>query len=327
MSPSLLVLGGSSFVGRALVEDGVARGWRVTTFNRGRGWADPRVERVIGDRLDAATLAPLGERDWDVVADTWAFAPGAVRDSAEVLAGRAGRYAYVSSGSVYAPPPPVGGDETAPTVDPNGDDYAAHKRGGEVAVEALFGDRALLARAGLILGPHEDVGRLPWWLNRMATGGDVLAPGPPDLPLQLIDARDLARFVLDAAAADRSGAFNVVSRRGHATMASLLEACRATAGAPDTRLVWVDPEPILAAGIEPWTELPIWIPPDSEDAGIHAADVERAHAAGLRCRPVEDTVADTWAWLTSLDGAAPLRADREPPGLDPQRERAVISSI
>jgi 2'-hydroxyisoflavone reductase len=324
---SLLVLGGSSFVGRALVEDGLARGWRVTTFNRGRGWADARVERVIGDRLDAATLAPLGEREWDVVADTWAFAPGAVRDSAEVLAGRAGRYAYVSSGSVYAAPPPVGGDETAPTVDPNGDDYAAHKRGGEVAVEALFGDRALLARAGLILGPHEDVGRLPWWLNRMATGGDVLAPGPPDLPLQLIDTRDLARFVLDAAAAGRSGAFNVVSRRGHATMASLLEACRATAGAPETRLVWVDPEPILAAGIEPWTELPIWIPPDSVDAGIHAADVERAHAAGLRCRPIEDTVADTWAWLTSLDGAAPLRAGREPPGLDPQRERAVLSSI
>jgi hypothetical protein len=107
----------------------------------------------------------------------------------------------------------------------------------------------------------------------------------------------------------------------------LLEACRATAGAPDARLVWVDPEPILAAGIEPWAELPIWIPPDSEDAGIHAADVERAHAAGLRCRPVQDTVADTWAWLTSLDEPAPLRADRDPPGLDRRRERALLSSI
>ncbi|MCW2983405.1 MAG: reductase, partial [Conexibacter sp.] len=242
----LLVLGGTSFVGRAVVEDGVARGWSVATFNRGRGaWAHPDAEPITGDRLDPASLTPLGGRDWDVVVDTWSGAPRAARDAAAVLTPRAGHYAYISSCSVYAPPPPVGGDESAATVaaSPDGEDdgdYAALKRGAELAVSAAFGDRALLIRPGLILGPHEDVGRLPWWLLRLARGGDVLAPGPPEQPLQLIDARDLARFTLDAAAGGLSGAYNAVSRRGHATMRSLLEAGVATTGAGAT-LVWATP--------------------------------------------------------------------------------------
>jgi nucleoside-diphosphate-sugar epimerase len=330
MTTRLLVLGGSSFVGRALVTEGLGRGWQVTTFNRGRGaWADPRAERIIGDRLDPATLTPLRERNWDVVADTWSGAPRAARDSSAVLAPRTARYAYISSCSVYAPPPPIGATESAPTVGASPDaedgDYAALKRGSELAITEAFGDRALLARAGLILGPHEDVGRLPWWLSRMAAGGEVLAPGPADLPLQLIDARDLARFVLDAATAGEHGPFNVVSRRGHATMRTLLEACAAVAGSEDTRLTWVAPERIAAAGIEPWTELPVWLPPDHEYAGMHAADVERAHAAGLTCRPVQETVADTWAWMRALDGPPPLRADVPAPGLDRERERAVLA--
>jgi len=327
----LLVLGGTGFVGRAIVEDAVARGWPVATFNRGRGaWAHPEAERITGDRCDPAALAPLGARDWDLVVDTWSGAPRAVRDAAAVLAPRAGRYAYISSGSVYAPPPRVGGDEVAPTVhgdpDATGGEYPERKRGAEVAAQAAFGDRALLLRPGTILGPHEDVGRLPWWLLRLARGGEVLTPGPPNQPLQLIDARDLARFALDAAAAGRSGPFNSVSRRGHATMRTLLEACRAATGA-DATLRWVTPAPILAAGIEPWTELPIWLPPDHEYTALHAADVERAHAAGLRTRPVTETVADTWAWLEAVDRDPPRREDLPAPGLDPERERALLSAI
>jgi nucleoside-diphosphate-sugar epimerase len=218
--------------------------------------------------------------------------------------------------------------ESAPTVaaSPDAEDgtYPELKRGAELAILDAFGERALLARAGLILGPHEDVGRLPWWLARMARGGEVLAPGPPDNELQYIDARDLARFVLDAASAGNGGPFNVVSRRGHATMTSLLEACRRVSGAADAQLRWLEPVDVLAAGIEPWTELPIWIPPEHEFAGIHAADVRRAHAAGLRCRPLRDTVADTWAWMSALDGPPPSRPDLTPPGLDPDRERAVL---
>lgn len=331
MPLELLVLGGSSFVGRALVEEGVGRGWRVTTFNRGRTrWSHPEARRIAGDRLDPATLAPLRERQWDVVADTWAGAPRAVRDSAAALADRAGRYVYVSSCSVYAPPPPIGVTESGPTVEstPDAEDvpYAECKRGAELALLDAFGDRTLLARAGLILGPHEDVGRLPWWLRRIARGGEVLAPGPRDLPLQFVDARDLARFALDAALAGHGGPVNVVSRRGHATMESLLEACLAVAAPRGTELIWVDPDAIVAAGVEPWSELPVWLPPDHPFAGLHAANVERAHALGLRCRPVGETVADTWAWLSGLDGPPPLRADLEPPGLDPARERDALAA-
>jgi nucleoside-diphosphate-sugar epimerase len=325
----LLILGGSRFVGRTLLEDAVARGWEVTAFNRGGLPEADGVRHVQGDRLRAATLAPLAEQRWALVSDTWAGAPRAVRDSAALLSERADRYAYISTSSVYTPPPKMGADESAGTVDaaPDADDgeYPNNKRGAELAVLDAFGDRALLARAGLILGPYENVGRLPWWLNRIAAGGEVLAPGPPDLPLQFVDARDLARFVLDAALAGHSGAFNVVSRRGHATMSSLLEECVATT-ASDAQLQWVDSHAILAAGVEPWTELPIWLPPEHDYAALHGIDVSKAHRAGLRTRPVAATVEDTWTWMRTFAGRPlPQRADLPPVGLDRRRERALLA--
>ncbi len=332
MSVTVLVLGGSAFAGRAIVEEAVSRGWDAWVFNRGRsGSSDPRATHVAGDRLDPLALAPVIEREWDLVVDTWSGAPLAVRDSSRALADRAARYVYISSGSVYAPPLPLGVTELSPTVEASPDlrsgDYAECKRGAELAVLEAFGERALLARAGLILGPHENVGRLPWWLTRVAAGGEILAPGPAQLELQYVDVRDLARFVLDASTnGHSSGAFNVVSRRGHATMGSLLEACLSIAGADDAHLTWADPGFVVDAGIEPWTELPIWLPPDHESAGMHAANVERAHAAGLYCRPVRDTVADTRAWMSQMDGSPPLREDRPRPGLDRTRERAALTA-
>ena len=332
MTDTLLVLGGSGFVGPAVVSEGLGRGFSVTTFHRGTGgWTHPDVRSVRGDRLDPASLAPLRERSWDLVVDTWSGAPRAVRDSARALSDRAGRYVYISSESVYRPPPTRGADESAATVDGDPDAgataYAEDKRGGEVAVEQAFAERALLARCGLILGPYEDVGRLTWWLARMARGGQILCPGPPDLPLQYIDARDLAGFAIDAATAGHSGPFNVVSRRGHATMGSLLEACKAVAGAGDAALTWVAPEAIAAAGIEPWTELPIWLPADHEYAAMHDSDSERAHAAGLHCRPVRDTAHDTWRWLSTLPAPPPLREGAMPAGLAPEREREVLAGV
>jgi 2'-hydroxyisoflavone reductase len=284
----LLVLGGSAFVGRALVDHALTRGWDVTTFNRGvtaRAYADKRevagaavapapaapaavapassgparLRRAIGDRTDGAAMAQLTDARWDLVADTWSGAPAVVRDSARLLADRVGRYIYISSGSVYAPPPPVGAREDAPTVDASAEatdagDYARCKRGAELAVLDAFGpERALIARPGVILGPHEDVGRLPWWLERVSRGGEVLAPGPPERPLQLIDARDLAWFVLAAASGGQGGVFNTVSRRGHATTRTLLDGCIDVAGAADARLTWVTADVIERAGIEPWT--------------------------------------------------------------------------
>ncbi|HET9125386.1 MAG TPA: NAD-dependent epimerase/dehydratase family protein [Solirubrobacteraceae bacterium] len=333
---SLLVLGGSGFVGHAVVAEGVKRGLAVTTFNRGRsGEQPPAGVRVIhGDRLDPDSLAPLTAQSWDVVIDTWSGAPVAVREAAGRLRGRAGQYVYVSSGSVYPPPLEVGLDELTPTVEGSPDDiddadYARAKRGGELAAVAAFGERALLARCGLILGPREDVGRLPWWLARMARGGEVLAPGPPERPLQFIDARDLARFLIDAAQAGLGGPFNLVSRRGHATMGKLLGACRAvTASARDgdAQFCWTAPEVIAECGIEAWTELPVWLPLGTEYEGLHGMDVERAHEAGLQCRSLEETVADTWAWMTGLGGAQPVRAGRPSPGLSPERERAALAA-
>ena len=331
MADTLLVLGGSGFVGPAVVQAGLERGFAVTTFHRSAAGATaPGVDTIHGDRLDPTSLEPLCKRSWDLVVDTWSGAPRAVRDSARALSERAARYVYISSESVYVSPPTRGADESSPTV--KGDaaaeatSYAEDKRGGEIAAEQAFGGRALLARCGLILGPLENIGRLTWWLSRMARGGQVLCPGPPELPLQYIDARDLAAFVLDAPAAGHSGPFNVVSRRGHATIGAMLEACHAVAGAPNAALTWVDSATILGAGIEPWTELPIWLPADHEYAAMHDSDVERAHAAGLQCRSVRDTVRDTWQWLSGLSGPPPLRAGALPVGLAPDREREVLQA-
>jgi nucleoside-diphosphate-sugar epimerase len=324
----LLILGGTEFVGRAVSEEALNRGWQVTAFNRGRQESPPGTVALRGDRTAADGLSALAGGEWDIVVDTWTGAPSAVRDSAQLLAARAGHYVYVSSRSVYHHPAPAGLPEDGPLVDASPDDgesvdYARAKRGGELAATAAFGDRALLARAGLILGPRENVGRLPWWLKRIARGGPVLAPGPHDLALQYIDARDLATWVLDAAERALGGAFNVVSPSGQSTMGELLETCTRVTGS-DAELRWTAPETILAAGIEPWTDLPIWLPPGELHDTMHKGDVAKAIGAGLRCRPVTDTVADTWHWLQELGGPPPQRPDRRPVGLNTEREKKIL---
>ena len=167
-----------------------------------------------------------------------------------------------------------------------------------------FGERrTLLVRPGLILGPHENCGRLPWWLTRIAGGGPVLAPGPRNTPLQYVDVRDLAAWLLDALEAGRHGPYNLVSAPGHTTIGELLDACLAVTGS-DAKLVWADPAAIEAADVSGWSDLPIWAPPGGEihDA-LHLGDVDRALSTGLRCRPVAETVADTWAWQQTLPPA------------------------
>lgn len=204
--------------------------------------------------------------------------------------------------------------------------YPEAKRGGELAALEAFGDRALLGRAGLILGPEENIGRLPWWLGRIARGGTVLAPGPRDLPLQYIDARDLAAFLLDGLAAGLGGAYNLISPPGFTTMEGLLSTCVQVTGS-DARLRWTPPEQILAAGIEGWMDLPIWIEPGEDHATMHGTDVGKALAAGLRLRPVVETVADTWAWLQAIGGVAPQRPDRPVLGLAPEREAKLLAEL
>ena len=321
----LLVLGGTRFVGRAVVDDALGRGWDVTVLNRGTtGPAPAGVTALVGDRTSPAGLAAaLGDRSWDLVVDTWSAAPRAVTTAAALLAGRSARFGYVSSISAY-----VWGrhhDETSPLVagDPQGGDgdYAAMKRGAELGALASF-PGALLARAGLILGPYEDIGRLPWWLSRIARGGRVVAPGRPERPLQYVDARDLARWLLGALDDGVTGPVDVVGPSGAATTADLLGTCRSVTGA-DAELVWVPEDELAAAGVEPWTQLPCWVPESGEHAGFLEGDTSRAVATGLRCRPLRETVRDTWDWMQRT-GPAPQRPDRPVHGLPPDLEQRLL---
>lgn len=321
----LLVLGGTHHVGRAVVETALARGDEVTVLNRGHsGLTFPGVDARHADRLDPdAMAAALDDDSFDAVVDTWSSAPVAVRDATRLLSGRVGHYTYVSSRSVYVWPPPPGLDESAAVVagDPgstSSGDYAADKRGGELAVQQEFDGRAMFARAGLIIGPYEQVGRMSFWLNRIAAGGRVPAPGPHDQPLQLIDARDLARWVLDH---QPVGTFNTVSRRGHTTMGELLDECVRATGS-DAELVWLDPEVIEVADVQPWSEIPVWTPPDSELSVMHDGDVSAAYDAGLVCRPITETVADTWAWL-QREGTPEQPSGRPSSGLDAAAEQRL----
>ena len=324
------MLGGSSFVGGAVVEAALARGWRVTTFNRGtRPETRSGVEVVVGDRTRPFDVERLAAGRWDLAVDTWAAAPLVVRTSAELLSDAVGRYTYVSSRAVYAAPYPTGLDESAPTVAASAGapsvGYAEDKRGGELAAEEAFGDRCLLARAGVILGPKENLGRMRCWLAHVDRAGRALAPGHPDQPWRYLDVRDLAAWLLDAAEAGLSGPFNLVNPPGHATTGSFLDACRRSV-VSTARFGWVGPAALEAAGVDRWTALPGWVPPGPEYDGFLTTDVSRAVEAGLRCRPVHETVADTLAWLRATGGLAhlPERDGVEPLGIDEATEAAAL---
>lgn len=327
----VLVLGGTHHVGRAAVEVALARGDEVTTVNRGvTGIAVPGVEARYADRRDAAAFeAALGNDTWDAVLDTWSLEPAVVASGAAVLKDRVGHYGYVSSRSVYTWPIPSNADESAPIVpgDPRSvasENYAEAKRGGELAVLEAFGDRALLARAGMILGPYEIVGRLPWWLGRLARGGRVPAPGPFDRPLQYVDARDLVSWMLSCAGSGTVGVFDTVSLPGHTTIGALLEECVRVSGSKAS-LVWVTPEQVADAGLSGWTNLPIWVPPTGELASLHDGDTRAAAAAGLACRPMEETVADTWAWLQREGWPEPDSSRTGSLGLSAEQEQRLLS--
>jgi 2'-hydroxyisoflavone reductase len=334
----ILVLGGTRFVGRAVVDQAVSRGHDVTTFTRGRhGEPRPGAEALHGDRTRAPDLRALAGRDWDAVIDTSVIAPAHVAASAAVLAGRVGHYTYVSTLSVYSgrPREPVTEDSATYDCAPDarGDveslGYGPLKSGSERAVTAAFPGRHLIVRPGLIAGPHDDVGRLPWWLARLARGGRVLAPGDPGRPVRLTDARDLAAWMLDSGRRGITGSVNVPGPKG-GTFGQLMDAClAATRASPE--LVWTPDDVLLSAGVRPYTELPMWTPDIPELAGTWEASGERARLAGLRYRPLADTVRDTWGWLSghAADSAKPLEefAKRAGIGLDPVRERAILAGL
>lgn len=327
----ILILGGGAFVGRALTEAATSAGHEVTTFTRTTlppGAADGAIEAIFGDRTEEDAFDFAKDRQWDVAFDTWAGAPRIVQKSVAALRQHLPYYSYVSSCSVYAgDPQPLGltEDSHAVDADPFADltNYPADKRGAELAILDSFGsDASFFARAGIILGPYENPGRLPWWLKRIAQGGKVLAPGPHDLPLQYIDARDLAAWMIMCAEQRTVGTFNAISPSGHTNMYELLETCRLATNS-DAEFLWLPPEFVIGQGIEQWTEMPIWLSPDYY--GMFSIDTSRAAKRSLTCRPITETVSDTWAWLQS-GGQAKLPVGRSAPGLSAEKERAALEA-
>ena len=323
----LLVLGGTVFLGRHLVEEALARGHEVTLFNRGRHNPQlfPGVEKLRGDR--GGDLAALRGGRWDAVVDTSGSIPREVRASAGLLAEAVEHYTVVSTLAVYAAFPRVPGiDESfglAEAVDPEAGEAGFRSVGPlkalcERAAETALPGRVLAVRAGLLAGPHDPTDRFTYWPARVARGGDVLAPAGPEHPVQLVDARDLAAWIVRMAERRATGAFNATGPAAPLTLGELLRTCRDECGS-DARFVWVDEDALVEAGIGRRMELPLFIPGAPGAARVRCA---RALEAGLRFRPLVETVRDTRRWDAGRSPDRPRRA-----GLDPTREAALLGAL
>jgi len=319
----LLILGGTGFLGRHLVEAALGSGHRVTLFNRGLSAPDlfSEVETIEGDR--EVDLSALSGRRWDAAIDTCGYVPRVVRASANLLAGAVDHYTFVSSISVYPDGIESGAVEDAPVQelpDPaveevTGETYGGLKALCERAAEEEMPGRVLNVRPGLISGPHDPTDRFTYWPRRVSAGGEVLAPDRPERSVQYIDVRDLAAWIVDTSARRRTGTYNATGPDYELEMGRLLEECEAVGGA-GVELVWVSERFLEEHGVEPFTELPLWVP--REYAGVLAVDCGRAIAAGLAFRPLSETIEDVLAW----DRA---RADTEPAaGLSFERERELL---
>jgi 2'-hydroxyisoflavone reductase len=303
---SLLVLGGTGFLGPHVVEAALARGHAVTLFNRGKTRPElfPTVEKLVGDR--DGKLDALRGRTWDAVVDTSAYVPRITRMSAELLAPSVGQYVNISTISVYARLDVPGADEAAPlrtVADPTNEDvkanYGALKALCEQAAEAAMPGRVANLRPGLIIGPGDPTGRFTHWPSRMAAGGEVLCPGDGGTPVQYVDGRDLGAWIVKVIEDGAVGTFNALGPERRITMREVLEACNAAAAGKAT-LAWVDAAFLEQQEVAPWSELPMWFDARGEMAGFGTMSNARAARAGLRFRPILDTAKDTLAWLATV---------------------------
>ena len=338
----LLILGGTKFLGRYMVEAALARGHEVSLFNRGQLNPElfPGVEKLRGDRDGG--LDVLRGRRWDAVIDPSGYSPRVVRDSARLLADAAEHYSFISSQSVYKDTrvPGVGEDYPVGTITDEQlreaealrqselttapffwEIYGALKALCERAAEEEMPGRVLNVRAGLIVGPHDYSDRFTYWPRRVAEGGEVLAPGDPERQVQFIDVRDLAGWVLDMTEAKRAGTFNATGPDYRLTMGRVLDVCRGTTGS-DARFVWVDEKFLLDAGVGPWMEMPLWTTESDEgNRYFMGISIEKAIAAGLRFRPLSETVRDTLEWDLNRPADTQRRA-----GLAREKEREVLDA-
>jgi 2'-hydroxyisoflavone reductase len=319
---NLLVLGGTRFLGRHLVDAALARGDSVTAFTRGRQpnhWGE-RVTLLTGNRDPAISpgLRALEEGTWDAVVDTSGYVPRVVRASAELLAQRVKRYLFVSSISVFTDASRAGLNERDPVgalddphTEESGKYYGPLKAACERVVSEVYGYRALNVRPGLIVGPHDPTDRFGYWVARFvhphllgARPDRAVVPNPPARPLQFIDARDLAAFCLELVDKGLEGTHNATSPAGRWTMADLVYALRAAGGADAPTPAWVEESVLAEHKVQPWTGLPLWIPESfADEAGFMLIDCTKARRAGLRTRPLPETIADTAQWLAQRDNA------------------------
>ncbi len=323
----ILILGGTHFVGRHLADAALARGHELTLFNRGRRSAGlfPEAEHLTGDR-DGADLELLRGRTWDAVLDTCGYVPRIVKQSAGLLAETVFRYVFISTISVYAEFKTPNQDETAPLGvlhDADTEDvtaaYGPLKVECERAVEEALPGRALIIRPGFIVGPFDPTDRFTYWPRRIAAGGDVLAPGAPSQPVQVIDARDLAEWTLEMVEREETGTYNATGPDYGLTLGAVLETCREASGS-DARLRWV-PDTFLKENDADSTRLlPFYIPASSGMDGLMTANIEKSVAQGLTFRPLAETIAETLAWDKTRPADVPLKV-----GMSLEQERELLA--
>jgi 2'-hydroxyisoflavone reductase len=320
------VLGDTRSLGRHVAPAALERGHDVATFTRGVSGAPPEGATALhGDRDDPDALsAALDGWRPDVVVDTSCQTRAAARNAAAAL-GDVRAYTFVSSLNAYAnwPPGPVGAEEDEPVWTTDDDEYGPIKADAERTLGSALGDRFLTARAGLIVGPHDPVYRLGWWLDRISRGGRVVVPAEGvDQPISLVDARDLAGWLVDSTELGRSGAVNATGPIGMTTLGGLLDVCREVTGS-DAEWVRVPEEELVAADVEPWVHLPLWLPREIARTAWDV-DTTTARELGMPTRPLKETVADTWAWMSGSE-RPPLPANRPAPGLPADLEARLLA--
>ena len=320
----ILVIGGTRFVGKHLAVAALAAGHDVTLFHRGRTGANlfPGSTHLIGDRDTDLTALATGE--WDATVDACAYVPRQVQQLADALDGRGGHHLLVSSVSAYADPPGPGADEDSPLLelaDPTVEEVTDETYGGlkvlcERAAVDRHGDRTLLVRPTYVIGPDDYTWRFPWWVARLARGGEVLVPGPPEGPAQVVDGRDMGAWMVALLEQGAGGAFHAVGPSATFTWRDQVAAIADVVAPPGTVLTWVDREFVLDQGL-PSGSLPLWSGEDDGQAWVMAMEPAKALSTGLKLRPLAATVGDTLAWTRTVE---------QPPdaGLDPTREAAVL---
>ncbi len=331
----ILILGGTGFIGPHQVEYALSRGHTVTLFNRGQTNPGlfPNVEKLVGDRNapNGEGYASLKGRTWDVVIDNPTQIPRWVREAGAVLKDNAQRYVFVSTLSTYKSRAKIGMserddamlNEPAPAdAEPPKATYGQLKVRCENDAKAVWGDRALIVRPGLIVGPGDLTDRFSYWPIRVEQGGEILAPGTPDDPVAFIDQRDLTEFMIRLCEAQASGTYNVVGPRVTLSIAEMLYGCKAVTTS-DARFTWVDADFVLANKLRPYTDLPVWVPPRGESEGWARMDTTKARNAGLTFRPLADTARDT---LTYYHAQTPERQAALKAGLTPEREKQVLTA-